>query len=237
MSKTAQTTDAYDRLESDNDYALLTRGQYERGECPRCAATPGVEGLCNHIHEAHGVKARIQYRCDNCDALDVKPAGRMHNNSANYCSQSCVSGAGETRVIHIDDWPEDDSRCPTCRRPFETRKAMLLHHTRTHNQTLRVGRECQYEHCDEQVVAAISAVERGKGKYCSKQCQDRSRSDYVPIPDVVLVAPTHSEGQTYHTRLDCGYVSDNNWTRSLERAKDQGLEECSHCKERRQKHD
>jgi hypothetical protein len=231
MSETKpKTTTQYDNARANGDIILLTKTQYQRGDCPRCNATPGRKQLCKHIVMAHDYSVEIQYRCDNCDSLDSKSTREFNLDKGNYCSRTCTSTTPAERVMAIDEWPDDES-CPTCGRQFDSRTSMAIHHARTHDEKLRVGRECQHDRCDERIVAKMSEIERGRAKYCSVDCRDESKSNRVPLPDVVLVPPATSSAQVYHTRLNCDSVDDNNWTRSREWAEaDEDLEECSRCK-------
>jgi len=62
--------------------------------------------------------------------------------------------------------------CPTCEKEFETERAVKIHHSKIHDESIAgVTTECEY--CGEKVTAPASADR----KYCSKRCVDKAKSE------------------------------------------------------------
>lgn len=81
-----------------------------------------------------------------------------------------TSETSETSGTMPDPPDSEIFECPSCEETFDTEHGMKVHHTQGHGESLvQIGCECN--HCGEEFTEFKSKVERGRGKFCSKECQ------------------------------------------------------------------
>lgn len=69
-----------------------------------------------------------------------------------------------------------EATCPRCGRAFQTERAMKVHHTRTHGESIAgVGAECV--NCGDSFRRKQSKIDRADKPFCSPECQADWRSE------------------------------------------------------------
>ncbi len=62
------------------------------------------------------------------------------------------------------------SDCPTCGESFDSEHGMKIHHYGAHGESL-AKKNCTCKNCGVTFKEFQSRIERGKGKFCSKECK------------------------------------------------------------------
>jgi len=85
---------------------------------------------------------------------------------------------GVTKRMSTHDAESQESyECPTCTDTFPTRKAMKVHHARSHDETLSdVERTCEV--CGDKFEVKPYRVRNGRGNFCSLSCFGEWQSEH-----------------------------------------------------------
>ena len=81
-----------------------------------------------------------------------------------------------SEAIHVDG-DEDSPVCPTCGDTFRSTRAVKIHHTKSHGESVVNQRRCEREGCDKQFDARPSSTQQ----YCSLECAAAKQSDRVAL--------------------------------------------------------